>query len=85
MYDRCFILGQTFSKDSSLLREILNGGVSIALIKSALYTTQEWRTIIKTLRESSDMYSKKIGTIFPLGIALELRGAEIRTGTLQHV
>lgn len=59
--------------------------MTVALLKSAYHTTQEWRNFVKILRESADMYSKKLGTTYPLAIALELRGCEIRTGTLKHV
>lgn len=60
-------------------------GMSMAVIKLALYTAEEWIAIIKTIRQAVDLYSVKIGMVYPLTIAVELKGSDIRTGVIKNV
>lgn len=39
--------------------------------------------LLKTVREAASEYSRRLGRVFPLGIALDTKGPEIRTGTVQ--
>lgn len=64
---------------------MMRAGMSMAVIKLALYTAEEWIAIVKIIREAVDLFSIKIGMVYPLTIAVELKGSDIRTGIIKNV
>lgn len=77
--------GDVSGVDDKLYISMMDAGMSMALLKTVLQPAENWRKIVKNLRDADDMYSRRIGRVYPLGIALELRGTEIRTGVLKNV
>lgn len=51
-------------------------------IRSALQITQFSRTVVCALRKAVENVSQRIGVSYPLAIALDTKGPEIRTGVL---
>lgn len=64
------------------IEELLNCGMNMARIPIFEMTKIKCAEIIDKLRHTVDRYSKRIGRLYPLAIALEFRGTEIRTGQL---
>lgn len=60
-------------------------GMGIARIKMAHYTQEKCKKTIANIRKAVDNYSKRLGRVFPLAIALDLKGPEIRTGSFKDV
>ncbi|XP_044759236.1 pyruvate kinase-like [Coccinella septempunctata] len=65
------------------IEELLNCGMSMARIPLVI-SHEKCMEIINRLRHTCDRFSKKLGRLYPLAIALEFRGTEIRTGNLQN-
>ena len=49
------------------------------------YTTQALSELLSLIQEAVDDHSKKLKRQFSLGIAIEIKGPEIRTGELKDV
>ncbi|KAL3274641.1 hypothetical protein HHI36_016021 [Cryptolaemus montrouzieri] len=75
----------TIPEDISIraIEELLGCGMSMARIPMNM-TKEKCMVIIDKLRHTCDRFSKKLGRLYPLAIALEFRGTEIRTGVLQN-
>lgn len=67
----------------SAIDELLSCGMSMARIPLTI-SQEKCMELINRLRHTCDRYSKKLGRLYPLAIALEFRGTEIRTGNLQN-
>nr|CAH7745866.1 unnamed protein product [Callosobruchus chinensis] len=63
------------------LEELLSIGIAVARITAT--KPDKVREIVSKVRAVNACYSKRLGRINPLAIALEVRGPEIRTGQLK--
>lgn len=63
----------------------MDAGMSIVRLQMVDFLNNEGHEIIKIIRQAVDRYSKSIGRVYPLPIALELKGPHIRTGSFKDV
>lgn len=73
------------SNSETTLKDMMVAGMTLARIKMADYNQEECQEMIRNIRRATDAYSKSIGRVYPLPIALDLKGPDIRTGSLRDV
>lgn len=64
---------------------MMAAGMTLARIKMADYNQENALDMIRNIRRASDAYSKTIGRVYQLPIALDLKGPDIRTGSFKDV
>lgn len=60
----------------------MEAGMNIARLNFSHGTHDTHLNTLKNIRKAVENYSRKIGTHYPLAIALDTKGPEIRTGAL---
>lgn len=60
-------------------------GMTMARLKMCHLDHEHCTKILVNIRKACDNYSKRIGRVYPLAVALDIRGPEIRTGCLKDV
>ncbi|GJQ86349.1 PyK [Trypoxylus dichotomus] len=66
-----------------LLENMMEAGMSIAVIKLAYCSMAEAKELIQNVRKAVMVYSMKLGRIYSLGIAIDIKGPEIRVGKVK--
>ncbi|XP_044756387.1 pyruvate kinase-like isoform X1 [Coccinella septempunctata] len=71
------------SKEPEFLEKMMETGMNTARLNFSHGSHEYHAETIKNIRLAVESYSKKIGMPFPLAIALDTKGPEIRTGLLE--
>lgn len=71
------------SKDPETLEKMMDTGMNIARLNFSHGSHEYHADTIKNIRIAVENYSKKLGMSYPLAIALDTKGPEIRTGLLE--
>lgn len=71
------------SRDPATLEKMMEVGMNVARLNFSHGSHEYHGETIKNIREAVANYSKKIGMPYPLAIALDTKGPEIRTGLLE--
>lgn len=64
---------------------MIDSGMNIGRLNFSHGSHECHANTIKNLRQAAQNYSKKIGVYYPLAIALDTQGPEVRTGKLEGV
>lgn len=68
-----------------MLEKMMETGMNVARLNFSHGSHEYHAETIKNIRVAVANYSKKIGMAYPLAIALDTKGPEIRTGLLEGV
>lgn len=68
------------SQSPEMLEKMMRCGMNIARLNFSHGTYEYHANTIKNIREAVDNYTKILGFKYPLAIALDTKGPEIRTG-----
>lgn len=79
-----FSLGPV-SRSPEVLVQMIETGMNIARLNFSHGSHEYHAETIVNIRKAAEEYSKKIGMTYPLAIALDTKGPEIRTGLLEGV
>lgn len=71
------------SRDVAVLEKMLETGMNVARLNFSHGSHEYHADTIKNCRQAVKNYSERIGMPFPLAIALDTKGPEIRTGLLE--
>ncbi|CAH1128618.1 unnamed protein product [Ceutorhynchus assimilis] len=71
------------SRDLDVLEQMMEAGMNIARLNFSHGSHEYHAETIKNIRQAVVNYSKKIGMAYPLAVALDTKGPEIRTGLLE--
>jgi pyruvate kinase len=70
------------SRSPEILMKMMETGMNVARLNFSHGTHQYHAETIVNIREAVKMYSEKLGMQYPLAIALDTKGPEIRTGLI---
>ncbi|XP_017781086.1 PREDICTED: pyruvate kinase-like isoform X1 [Nicrophorus vespilloides] len=71
------------SRDVCMLEKMMETGMNIARLNFSHGSHEYHAETIVNLRAAAANYSRKLGMLYPLAIALDTKGPEIRTGLLE--
>ncbi|CAG9857548.1 unnamed protein product [Phyllotreta striolata] len=71
------------SRDVDMLVKMMEAGMNVARLNFSHGSHEYHAETIENLRKAQAVYSKQIGIHYPLAIALDTKGPEIRTGLLE--
>lgn len=71
------------SRDVSMLEKMIEAGMNCARLNFSHGTYEYHAGTIKNVREAVKNYGEKVSESFPMAIALDTKGPEIRTGLLE--
>lgn len=73
------------SRDVEMLESMMEHGMNVARLNFSHGTHEYHAETITNVRKAAENYSQKIGMTYPIAIALDTKGPEIRTGLLEGV
>nr|CAD7420677.1 unnamed protein product [Timema poppensis] len=72
-------------KEVAILEQMMEAGMNVARLNFSHGTHEYHAGTIANLKTAAMNYSRKINRVYPLAIALDTKGPEIRTGLLAAV
>lgn len=73
------------SREVEMLEKMMEHGMNIARLNFSHGSHTYHSETITNIRKAAENYSRKIGMTYPIAIALDTKGPEIRTGLLEGV
>lgn len=73
------------SREVEMLEKMMEYGMNIARLNFSHGSHTYHAETITNIRKAAENYSNKIGMMYPIAIALDTKGPEIRTGLLEGV
>lgn len=80
-----FVVSGPASLDVAMLEKMMETGMNVARLNFSHGSHEFHANTISNIRQAVKNYSAKIGMAYPLAIALDTKGPEIRTGLLEGV
>lgn len=68
----------------AVLEKMMRAGMGAIRINMSFYDAAKCRELIGVIRAACDNYSRQIGRVYPLAIAVDLKGPIIRTGSFKN-
>lgn len=81
----CFRFSGEENRKADVLVKMMGAGLGVARVDASSYKGVERLDVVDDIRKAVDKYSKDIGRVYPLAVALDIGCGSIRTGKITEV